>query len=77
MIVVTNPEKYPWLSALAYSGAGISGTSIYGMILYDLNVRWGLLGAAVGIAVMLVAGFVAEQRKNTDNDSRAADIKDS
>lgn len=79
MIVITNPEKHPWLSAVAYLGAGMGGISIYGLILYDLYVIWGLLGAAVGIAVMLVAAFAAEQleRKNPDSDSHAADIDNS
>lgn len=63
MIVFTNPGKYPWLSGLATLGAGIGGSSIYGLVLYDLNVLVGLVGAVLGIAMMLGANFAAERQE--------------
>lgn len=69
MIVFAHPNKYPWLSGLATVGAGIGGTSIYGLVLYDLSVPVGLIGALAGIAVMLGANYAAEQLDRTGESS--------
>ena len=67
MIVFTDPRKYPWLSGVATLGAGIGGTSIYGLVLYDLNLAIGLLGALLGTSTMLISNHFAEQRERSRN----------
>jgi hypothetical protein len=63
MIVFTNPRKFPWLSGVATLGAGIGGTSIYGLVLYDLSIVVGLLGALIGISTMFISNYFAEQKE--------------
>jgi hypothetical protein len=69
MIVFTNPGKYPVLSGVATLGAGIGGSSIYGLVLYDLNLLVGLIGASLGIAMMLGANFAAERHESDGRDA--------
>lgn len=73
MIVFTHPYKYPRLSGLATLGAGIGGGSIYGLVLYDLSIPVGLVGAMVGIAVMLTANHVAEKLERKSVDAQPSD----
>lgn len=70
MIVFTKPEKHPWLSGIATLGAGIGGTSIYGLVLYDLNFFIGLVGALIGVSTMLISNYFAEQKERGRRESK-------
>lgn len=71
MIIFSKPEKHPLLSGLAYLGAGVGGTSIYGLVLYEFPVIWGALGAVVGCVLLLGAAYGAErmERKETTDET--------